>query len=149
MQRDSGSSIIEPKAQSRVRYKCSPCKGRCICIKKSRAGLQRDNGSSIIGLKAHPSLLPALFGASRGPRPSADGPVCQASHGHQAIRGSMDLPLAPNTSEASSNKRYNWICLASASRSHLLHSYYYYYSFKQAIGFVRSEHSATPQKIAY
>ena len=59
-QRGSGSSIIGPKAQSRFRDICSPCMGRCICINKSRAGLQRDNGSSIIGLKAHPSLLAAL-----------------------------------------------------------------------------------------
>ena len=84
--------------------------------------------------------------------PSVDpwmAPIARPSVDVGPSMDNLDPPLAPNTSEASSNKRYNWICLASASRFHLLHSYYYYYSFKQAIGFVRSEHSATPQKIAY
>ena len=58
---------------------------------------------------------------------------CRAIRGRRAIRGcraihrrpgpsmdNLDPPLAPNTSEASSNKRYNWICLALASRFHML-----------------------------
>ena len=67
--------------------------------------------------------------------PMAGGPSVDAwmALHRQAIRGcraihrwpgpsmdNLDPPLAPNTSEASSNKRYNWICLASASRFHLL-----------------------------
>ena len=35
LQRDSGSSIVVPKAQPRAGDKCSPHEGRCICMNKS------------------------------------------------------------------------------------------------------------------
>ena len=82
--------------------------------------------------KVEAQALPMAGGLSVDVRPYIDGP------GHPWI--TWIHRRAPKTSEASSNKRYNWICLASASRFHLLAITTTTLSNKQSASYEASTH---------